>query len=147
MVIFTIMKQLFFYSLIALFLWSCATQKTFSELGHIVFTDTDVFDNNLSESMSVNSDTITVTMLAPVSINQMPNRLNKWLSAVNSRGGQVEFYPKIESKSPIWLLGFLPMAYRFLRNELLYGSASDYNAKIFYKPESGTVEKVVFVKK
>ncbi len=66
---------------------------------------------------------------------------------INECGGRVDVEPKAMSKSPTWVLGMLPMVYELAKQEMSYGFAANYHAKIFYKPETGLVQKVVFVKK
>ena len=66
------MKKILVYGLATLFLIGCAvTPKSQLELENVVFIDTDTFDKDLSSSMA-DTKVITVTMLAPMSINQMP---------------------------------------------------------------------------
>jgi len=142
------MIRLFIYCLAACVISACAsTQKTQEELEKVTFIDVDIFDQELSASMSAETEEITVSMLAPVSINQIPQRLSKWLNVVSKRGGHVEITPKSMNKSPTWLLNLLPFVIPPLKEEWLYGAAMDYNAKIFYQPQTGQVEKVVFTKK
>jgi len=143
-----IMTRLFIYCLAACLISACAsTQKTQEELEKVTFIDVDIFDQDVSASMSAETEEITVSMLAPVSINQMPERLSKWLNVVSKKGGHIEITPKPMGKSATWLLGLLPFVMPHLKEEWLYGAATDYNAKIFYQPDTGKVEKVVFTQK
>ena len=143
------MKKILVYGLATLFLIGCAvTPKSQLELENVVFIDTDTFDKDLSSSMAADTKAITVTMLAPMSINQMPTRLGKWLSAISDKDGRVDVEPKpTTTKSLSLMLGLLPMAYNYLKEEFSYNSASNYNATIFYNQKLGTVKKIVFTKK
>jgi hypothetical protein len=72
------MIRLFIYCLAACLISACAsTQKTQAELEKVTFIDVDIFDQELSASMSAKTEKITVSMLAPVSINEIPERLSK----------------------------------------------------------------------
>jgi hypothetical protein len=146
-----------------IFITACESTptKNKSELMNLSFVDMEDFDQNLSESMSANLDTIHVKMIGPVSINQIPNRLGKWLSVVRDKNGHVDLTAKKNTphksngdnevgtnKLPILLiLGALPSTYNFLKQESIYGIAANYNVKIFYNSESGKIEKLIFRRK
>lgn len=114
---------------------------------HLNFMDTDVFDNNLSQSMSVDTENIHVAITGQVSINEIPERLGKWLSAVVDKQGRVGVEPKSNTKFLGAFLGLLPTVYSFLKEEISYGPALNYNATIFYQPDTGLIDQVVFTKK
>jgi hypothetical protein len=147
----TSMKQRLVYLLVAALLFSgCVAStptKTQSELENMSFMDTSVFDQNLSESMSADTENINVAITGPVSINQIPKRLGKWLSVVADKQGRVDVEPKTNTKVLGAVLGLLPTAYGFLKEEWSYGSAVNYNATIFYEPETGLIKRVVFTKR
>ncbi|OQY55965.1 MAG: hypothetical protein DRR08_13195 [Candidatus Parabeggiatoa sp. nov. 2] len=144
------MKQILVYLLAALLFSGCVAStptKTQSELENLSFMDTSVFDQNLSESMSADTENINVAITGPVSINQIPKRLGKWLSMVVDKQGRVNVEPKTNTKVLGAVLGLLPTAYSFLKEEWSYGSVVNYNATIFYEPETGLIKKVVFTKR
>ncbi len=150
------MKKIFVYGFATLLLSGCLvvvpnsqvdSGKVYQKLEDIAFVDTNTFDNNLSGSMSAKTEDITIKMLAPASINEIPRRLNKWLSAVSEQKGHVYIEPKTTSMSSIWALSLLPKVYKLFVDNNSYNSAGDYNATIFYNLESGMIKKVVFSKK
>lgn len=145
------MKNLLSYCLIILGVIGCSTSgppKTPSELENVVFIDTNVFDKDMVDSMSTKTDTINVTPVGQLSINQMPERLSKWLGAISDKKGRVEIEPKATgTKSFAFLLSLLPFAYDYLKSETSYGLAGDYNATIFYEPDTGVIKKIEFVRK
>jgi len=121
-------------------------------LNKINFIDTGAFDTELSNSMTASVSTITVTTLSPVTVNQMPDRLGKWLAAIREKGGNVDIEPKTKSVASV--LGMLfsilsDYAPLILGNQQTnsYEAASSYNAQIFYKPNSGEIKKIQFTKK
>ena len=156
-------KRILIYFLVLIFLSACESTptKNQTELMNLNFVEIESFDQNLSESMSADLNTIQVKMIGPVSINQIPERLGKWLSVVRDKNGRVILTKtrtaqkssndnnEVEtSKLPIVLiLGALPSTYKFLKQESIYGVAANYNVKIFYNPESGIIEKLIFQKK
>ncbi|HHB92048.1 MAG TPA: hypothetical protein ENK59_02400 [Thioploca sp.] len=131
--------------------------KTKDELANLHFIDVDTFDQNLSKSMSIGNDTITVSMIGKVSVNKIPERLGKWLSVINAKMGKVDFKSTTPPK-PInerntgslavtAVLGLLPSTYDFLKDKFFYSSAEKYDAILYYQADTGLLEKVIFVKK
>ncbi len=102
------MKTLF-YTFILLFMAGCVSPTNLIEYpkfqvvpaNNIDFIDTDNFDTRLSNSLNANLSTITVTMMIPTTVNDIPKRLSKWLSAVQERGGEVEVEPKTKSVASV----------------------------------------------
>lgn len=126
---------------------STPTKISPNESEYLSFMDTDVFDKNLSKSMSTDTENIHVAITGQVSINEIPDRLGKWLSVVVEKEGRVDVEPKSNTKFIGAVLGLMPTAYRFVKEEIFYGPADDYNATVFYTPETGLIKKVVFRKK
>lgn len=162
------MNKLLIYFLVLVFISACESTPTknptptqnSSELMNLSFVDLEDFDKTLSKSMSANLNTIEVKMIGPVSINQIPERLGKWLSVVRDKKGRVDLTPKTKphksngdneigtSKLPVLLiLAALPSTYKFLKNENIYGIAANYNVSIFYNPDSGQIERLIFHRK
>ena len=151
------MKLVYFLS--ALFISGCVssmpTTKSQNHLEKVNFTDTDVFDKNILNSMSVDTQNIDVAMIGKVSINHIPERLGKWLSVINEDGQVTLKSTQVEgeknepqtTKSIGAILGLLPVVYGFLKKKLTYGAAEQYDATIFYNAATGVIDKVVFTKK
>ena len=147
-------------TLIILVLIGCnsTSSKSKIELENIRFIDTEIFDKDLIQSMKANSETITVSIIGNISINNIPERLGKWLSIVTDKQGNVDFN-KIKSTNtalnerttgvePVSLvIGVLPTAYKFLKKEASYGLAGNYNVTVFYIPDNGFIKKIIFTKK
>ena len=147
------MKQILAYFLVALFLNACGSSmptKSQSQLNNLSFIDTEIFDKNLLKSMSVDTETITVAMIGDVSVNHIPERLGKWLSTVDNRNGHVSFEAKTSSQqgqvdderttdavSVGLVLGVLPTAYGFLKEEYVASLVEKYNAILVYDPKNG----------
>ncbi len=149
------MKQILISLLFILFLNGCASSSSpkTQELENINFTDTDVFDKNLLESMSGNTQNIDINMIGNISVNKIPERLGRWLSVINEEGqlnlkrtAVAADEPKT-TKSVGMVLGLLPTVYGFFKKKLTYGAAVQYNATIFYHPGTGLIKRVNFTKK
>ncbi len=147
-------------TLIILVLIGCNSTPTKSkiELENIRFIDTEMFDKDLIQSMKANSETITVSIIGNISINNIPERLGKWLSIVTDKQGNVDFnkikstntaqYERTTGVEPVSLvIGVLPTAYKFLKKEASYGLAGNYNVTVFYILDNGFITKIIFTKK
>jgi len=145
------MREIVCYCLIILSLNGCLAtkpQKSQEALENIMFSDTGTFDENLVDSMSANVNSIMVTSLGQLSVNQIPERLSKWFGAVADKEGRIEVEPNtVGAKSVGWIAGLLPIAYDFLKTELTYGMAGNYNVKVFCEPENGVIKQIMFIKK
>lgn len=136
--------------LVALMVGGCTvptlTKIISNESESLNFTDTDVFDQNLSNAMSINTDNIHVTIAGRVFINEIPDRLDNWLSAIVENEGRVDVEPKSNTKfSPVMRLS--PVVSSTLEEDILYKPATSYNATILHKVEAGLISEIVFSKK
>ena len=59
----------------------------------IDFFDSEVFDYKLGLSLIRNLPVVEVKVIAPFTTNAIPERIEKWLSAVDQHGGKVEVKP------------------------------------------------------
>jgi len=151
------MMKTLFYSFILLLTVSCVSTggTTTSMLqsmptSSIEFMDMDSFDTSLSNAMSANLSTITVNMMISTTVNEMPKRLSKWLSAVQERGGKVEVEPKTKSvASVVAILFSLIETYAplFFQPANVYDVASNYNVIIHNDPSTNVIGKVEFTTK
>jgi len=60
---------------------------------HLEFIGTSVFDSQLSDAMKNKHYEIQVSMLTPFSTNDVPKKLDTWLTAINNFGGEVKIEP------------------------------------------------------
>jgi len=123
---------------------------------HLQFIGMSVFDKQLSAAMNDNYYEIQVSIITPFSTNDIPKKLDTWLTVIDNLGGEikVESLEKVESVSDENARGFivpiasaLVTAFEEYREQQKYGAAQNYNATLFYKHnEDGEaiVEKVVF---
>ena len=119
------------------------------------FIDSKIFEKELQEAMKEETVVIEVGVTGKdATINDMPDRLEKWLYVINERDdGTVKFQPDtafMTPKSPV-PLGLVfsvgSAGWRMYRNWAHYAPASDYNALVFYHPTDAYLTRVVFVRK
>jgi len=111
------------------------------------FYDSEIFDLKLGTTLLANPSTFQVDVLAPFSVNQIPKRVDMWLSAVNSRGGSVHAEPDpnfVKEKAFLELVDLIIQVYKEVKELVIYGAAGNYNVTVFYKPSDGKVTKMVF---
>ena len=127
--------------------------------GNLTFFDSDSFDSQLSTRLGGENAQVTVATMGPVTLNDMPKRLNAWLAAVTDRGGQVVVVnagnadpgsgrPRflgaiIATIGQAFVEGMISM----VRERRLYGPAKAYDATLVIAPDSGQIQQVYFTRK
>lgn len=112
--------------------------------------DSITFDIQLSSSLAAKLPAVTVKLIAPFSVNNIPERIDKWLNAVRKYGGKVELKPDPDypaSRNFGLILDLLEKVYDVAKEMLIYSNAENYNVDVLYKPASGEVTKFVFTLK
>jgi len=74
------------------------------------FVDFAGFDRDLSSALKLKEPVVTVLMYDKVSPNNTPDRLQKWLNAVEKNGGKVEVEPppnELTPKNPLALISLI----------------------------------------
>ena len=74
----------------------------------IMFIDTQKFDNELSSSLSTIKEPVEVNFYSPITPNEIPPRLEKWLTMIDKSGGKIIIASPVGEpapKSPALLLG------------------------------------------
>ena len=147
---------------LAVFMASCKTAPGINKGNtqakpELQFLDFQSFDKDLQNSLGAPLPTVEVTFLDRVSPNVIPDRLQKWMAAVEADGGQVQviepppaFAPKdpfllVSIASSLWSAG---KVVREAAQNSQFNAAKGYDAKLILKnsEQGGTVvEKVVFV--
>lgn len=94
--------------LAALVFSGCSNLPQSQAKPEITFIDTQKFDSELSSSLSSINKPVEVNFFNPITPNEIPPRLEKWLSMVDKSGGKVNVSsPAGEPapKSPALILG------------------------------------------
>ncbi len=74
------------------------------------FVDFAGFDRDLHSALKLQEPVVTVLMYDKVSPNNTPDRLQKWLNAVEKNGGKVEIEPppnELTPKNPLALISLI----------------------------------------
>ncbi len=127
--------------------------------GGLTFFDSDSFDSQLSTRLGGENAQVTVATMGPVTLNDMPKRLNAWLAAVSDRGGQVVVVNAGNTDpgtgQPRFLgaivatigQAFVEGMIALVRERRLYGPAKAYDATLVIAPDSGQIQQVHFTRK
>ena len=85
------------------------------------FIDIGSFDRELAESLNAPLDSVVVVFYEKVSPNKIPERLQKWISAVERSGGSVKIEtPPNEptARNPLSILSLLGSAYSAIKSQI-----------------------------
>jgi hypothetical protein len=94
--------------LAALVFSGCSNLNQSQAKPEITFIDTQKFDSELSSSLSSIKKPVEVNFHNPITPNEIPPRLEKWLSMVDKSGGKVNVSSPVGEpapKSPALILG------------------------------------------
>lgn len=125
----------------------------------VTYIDTNSFDRSLNSSLSANLERVEILVDDKISPIAIPERLNKWLAAVDANGGSVQV-KQVEVDSagktrgfPIALIGLAIELIRLLRadtEEKRYESAGNYDAEVLVRQVSGgerVIERVILYRR
>lgn len=119
----------------------------------VVFLDSSLFDNALSSQLAAGKDQVEVAITGKISLNSIPQRMDKWITAVATKGEVALTQQADAPLKPKFVLGLLPTIFSFIkmaRAENLVDPASKYNASIQYhldRSGEAVIDKIMFVKK
>jgi hypothetical protein len=140
----------------SLFMAGCATtggggtQSQGKPQAQLDLFDSISFDSQLSNSLSAKLPMVTVRVIAPFTANNIPERIDKWMSAVRKYDGKIELKPDPDypsSRSFGMIFDLLKTVFNLAKDILIYSKAENYNLDLYYKDGSGEVTKFVFVRK
>ena len=151
--IYLLTKMLFFTS-IALSLIGCiGVSPNYNSPNHNSTTqkyfDSAIFDSTLSENMDRGSSKIEITISTPFSRNNIPDRLDAWLTFIENSSGKIIEEPAEGERDIIMLIlpGCKPYKKIQIQKVAMYFPAQNYNATLLIKKdESGEamISKIVF---
>ena len=92
---------------------------------------------------------VKVTFPIPFTTNEIPDRIDRWLIAIEEHGGTVDVTPEQIERGLFNQLVtlFLKGIYKELKEKILYGPAKKYNATVYYQPKTGEVTRIIFSRK
>jgi hypothetical protein len=151
---------------VLLFLSGCATNvpltapvSASSEAAKLSFLDIAKFDRDLATALTGQPSAIEVVFYDKVSPNNVPERLQKWMSVIEADGGKILVEPppnELVSRSPfaaLSLIGTLVSSIQKIaqfRSEQIYDSAKGRNAVISLERNSKgevLVSNIKFIKR
>jgi hypothetical protein len=129
--------------LVAALLAACASEPPAPPPKEKVgYLDTTSFDRSLSSSLNADLETIEIPVTDRMSPVAIPERLNKWLSAVDANGGNIQVKQLPDESGgkqrgfPIAVIGLAIEVVRLLRGtpeERMYKPAANYDADIMVR--------------
>lgn len=117
------------------------------------YDDTWTFDWELSQKLRGASAGVDLETAGEqtVTLNEIPERLDRWLSRIKEHGGRVKAapIPKEGGMQTRALFGVLLDVVLYLvgiaKDEATYSAADNYDAILHYDPDTGEIKKVSFV--
>lgn len=115
----------------------------------VQFLDTGGFDRKLSSALSAKQPEVTVVFPAAITLNSIPERLDKWFSKVEKFGGTVDIQAEPEPGRSIIseIFSLFIKAYDAIEEAVIYSPVKNYNVMIYYKAQTGLVTRVCFMRK
>ncbi|MEQ9487608.1 MAG: hypothetical protein RIM72_01305 [Alphaproteobacteria bacterium] len=130
------------------------TQEAAVTVEPIVYEESFTFDWDMSQKLR-QADGSEVVLLTPegVSLTEIPEQLDRWLSRVKENGGYVKAAPvvKQDDERSRAIVGALIDVFLYLlgiiKEEVTFSPADDYNAILYFEKDTGVVEQIVFFPK
>ncbi len=138
--------------LACLVLSACAPQNPAAGTAaqkEVQFMDTTGFDYKLSASLEARQQSVDVLFPAVITLNNIPERMDKWLSKVEKFGGKVEIQAEPEPGRGLIteIFSIFIKAFEVAEEKLIYAPAKDYNVLVSYKAKNGIITKMTFMRK
>jgi hypothetical protein len=140
---------------VSFLLYGCSAGKTSTDgalvpdndaVLEVQFLDSRTFDSNLSDALRNQPWRVNVTPVAPFSVNEIPERLDKWLYVVQNSGGTVlvQEEPEEVLRGGIAIgLGVAIEITEYVIKKRVLGKAKNYNVTLLYDVD-GQVQLVTF---
>lgn len=119
----------------------------------LVFLDFAGFDEDLSREMSAEKAMIAVDVPAAFSLNDVPERLDRWFSRVKKTGGAVQARERQseEERRTRGIVGVLldiaVSAVKAHEAEEMLRPAEDYSVLVEYNKQTGKADRVLFYRR
>ena len=126
---------------------SSAPRHAASADSQMVFIDIDSFDDRFIEAMEASQNNITVKFTGnSVTTNEIPERMQKWLSAADTTGEglRISSTDGTQSKDIFTLLSLIPSGYEMIRDTYHQLLISKYGATVFIDNQDASIDQIVF---
>jgi hypothetical protein len=121
--------------------------KAPTESSTLEYLDSDYFDNALSTNLNGKHAKIEVAFQTTFSSNNVPSRVDAWLTTIGNTGGEIKMVPAEGERNIVGLMLSLYAVYIEIQKIVRYLPAQHYNAKLLYrqnKSGEAMIEKIVF---
>ena len=126
-----------------------------SERRDLTFLNSMIFDRDLADAMRGGYRRIAIDVAGHFSLDVIPERMEKWLVAVQDSEGQVKAEALPDPDAPVTrsaeLIALIEVAmsyYSRTRDKAeaseTYAPSRDYHARLYYRRDTGNVTRVVF---
>lgn len=125
----------------------------FSPESELIFLDFAGFDEDLSREMAADKSMIAVDVPAAFSLNDVPERLDRWFSKVKETGGDVQAREKLNANERQTrgivgvLLEIAVSAAKAHEAEEMLRPAQDYSVLVEYDKDTGKADRVLFYRR
>jgi len=119
--------SMFFFSFTLL---ACQTVSNEPPKDSITFIDTQKFDSELANSLANSKNPVDIEFYSPVTPNEIPPRLEKWMAIAEASGGKVTVTQppnELAPKDPLLLLGLFTGLWEAIK--IVRGQYSSYSAE------------------
>ena len=126
-----------------------AKKNSVEEIQTIQFLNSNIFDKQLSKALSNKEPTVKVTFPIAFTTNEIPERVDKWIVAIQDYEGTIDVKPEQIERGLLDNLvrSLINGIYEKIKEKLLYSPARNYNATVYYEPRTGNVTRIMFLKK
>lgn len=125
----------------------------FSPESELIFLDFAGFDEDLSREMAADKSMIAVDVPAAFSLNDVPERLDRWFSKVKETGGDVQARERLsaDERQTRGIIGVLldiaVSAAKAHEAEEMLRPAQDYSVLVEYDKDTGKADRVLFYRR
>jgi hypothetical protein len=129
------------------------TVSSSDSMEKIEFYDSEIFDMDLGKLLQQEPVEIEVAIVSPFSLNDVPERIDKWLVSIKEYKGDVSTkpdpdYPKRKMRGIIsGIVDLVMLTYGAIKEYVIYGAAENYNVTLYYMEGRGSVTKIIFTHK
>ena len=126
---------------------SPAQRQAASADSEMVFIDLDSFDQRFVEAMEASQNNITVKFTGnSVTTNEIPERVQKWLSAADTSGEglRISSTDGTQSKDIFALLSLIPRGYNLIKDSYHQLLISKYGATVVIDNQDASIDQIVF---
>ncbi|WP_035052772.1 hypothetical protein [Andreprevotia chitinilytica] len=122
-----------------------------TESAQLAFLDSRLFDGEFANLLKAGKSRITVDFPGKISLSKIPERLDRWITAVGT-SGKLELQPEAENR-PKDFLGVIPTIFSLIKeagDAIELGRVKHYNAVLTYRKDASgdaIIDQIIFTRK